>query len=57
MSANVAKVCQHCGVNAVPTQHRCAGKQSAIDKAREHYETLDRPVQVWDAEKRVWIHL
>lgn len=57
MSANDARPCKHCGVNAVPVQHRCGAKQAAITKAREGCEMVERPIQVWDEIREEWVKL
>lgn len=57
MSANDARPCKHCGVIAVPVQHRCDAKQAAITKAREGYEMVERPIQVWDEIREEWVKL
>lgn len=57
MGASIARTCRHCGTNAIPSEHRCGGKQNAIDVAfQERLSRRDtRPQQVWDAERRIWI--
>lgn len=49
MSTTTASICRHCGTKAVPTAHRCAAKQTAINEAFNCYTNrrATRPKQVW----------
>ena len=53
MSANLKRICRHCGTDCIPIQHRCAGKTAAIDLSRSYRYANGKQKRVMTGQ--VWL--